>query len=259
MPVDTRLKIILTIVAAAIIVVFSIDPIAQDPGYHHFADNRAVMNIANFYNVMSNLPFLVFGIMGIKRVVEGRASGGLVELHSVYLTFFVGVLLTGLGSMYYHYQPSNHSLLWDRLPMTISFSAFFSAIVGEYIAPRCAMKLFLPLLGLGVASVVYWHVSELNGNGDLRAYALVQFLPVVLIPLILALYRTPLDGTRYILAIIGVYALSKLMEHFDAQLYNALGFISGHTLKHLVASLGAWIFYRALQERRSLSTTERAG
>ncbi|MDP1615572.1 MAG: alkaline phytoceramidase, partial [Methylococcales bacterium] len=178
-----------------------------------------------------------------------------VELHSSYLTFFVGVLLTGLGSMYYHFQPSNQSLLWDRLPMTISFSAFFSAVVGEYISPRCAMTLFLPLLGVGIASVVYWHVSELNGNGDLRAYILVQFLPVLLIPLILVLYNTPLSGSHYIWGIIGVYALSKLMEHFDAPLYTGLGFISGHTLKHVTASLGAWIFYRALQERQPLSSS----
>ena len=253
MPGDNRLKIIVTIVAVSIIAVFSMDPIAQDPGYHHFADRRGTINIPNFYNVLSSLPFVIIGIMGMRLIALDQARGGLVELQAVYMTFFAGVFLTGFGSAYYHYHPDNQTLLWDRLPMTIAFMAFFVAIVGETISSQIAFKLFIPMLVLGIASVVYWYVSELNGSGDLRAYVLVQFLPVLLIPLILWLFNSRLNGNKYIWGVIGAYTVSKLMEFFDTQIYSALDVISGHSLKHLIAAFATFIFYRALRNRQILS------
>jgi len=253
MPADNRLKIIITIAALSIIAVFSMDPIAQDPAYHHFADRRGMINIPNFYNVLSSLPFVIIGIMGMRLVALGRASGGLVELQAVYMTFFAGVFLTGFGSVYYHYHPDNQTLLWDRLPMTIAFMALFSAIVGENISSQLALKLFIPLLLSGIASAIYWYISELNGHGDLRAYVLVQLLPILLIPLILWLFNSRLNGNKYIWGIIIAYALSKITEFFDARIYSTLDVISGHTVKHLLAAFATFIFYRALQNREKLS------
>ena len=250
---DYRLKIFIAIVVVAIIGVFSINPIAQDPGYHQFADQRGMVNVPKFFDVISNLAFVIVGVLGMRLIGSGRATGGLPELQAVYLTFFVGVFLTGFGSAYYHFHPDNQTLLWDRLPMTIAFMALFSAIVGETISPRIALKLFIPLLAAGMASVVYWHVSELNGSGDLRPYLLVQFLPIVLIPVMLVLFTSRLNGNKYIWGIIGAYAVSKLMEHFDARIYSALGVVSGHSLKHLVAALATFIFYMALRNRQILS------
>ena len=250
---DTRLKIIVAIVFITIIAVFSMDPIAQDPDYHNFADQRDIMNIPNFFDVISNLSFVIVGVMGMRLIGSGLATGGLPELQAVYMTFFVGVFLTGFGSAYYHFHPDNQTLLWDRLPMTIAFMALFSAIVGEYISSRIALKIFIPLLVSGIASVVYWHVSELNGNGDLRAYVLVQFLPILLIPLILLLFDSRLNGNKYIWGVIGAYAISKVMEFFDVPIYSALDVISGHSLKHLFAALATFIFYRALRNRQILA------
>ena len=250
---DYRLKIIVAIVVIAIIGVFIMAPIAQDPGYHNFADQRGMINIPNFFDVISNLSFVIVGAMGIRLISSGRAAGGLPELQTVYMTFFIGVFLTGFGSAYYHFHPDNQTLLWDRLPMTIAFMALFSAILGETISSRLALRLFIPLLATGIASVVYWHVSELNGSGDLRAYVLVQFLPILLIPLILLLFDSRLNGNKYIWGVIGAYAVSKLMEFFDAGIYSALGVISGHSLKHLVAAFATFIFYQALKNRQILT------
>ena len=249
MPTDKRLKIMLAITVAAIIATAGIGPIAQDTAYPPFADRRCIFNIANFFNVLSNLPFVIIGIMGMRLVALRKANGGLAELRTLYLTFFAGVFLTGFGSAYYHYQPDNQTLLWDRLPMTIAFMALFSAIIGEYISIQSATKLFVPLLILGMASVIYWQVTELNGHGDLRPYALVQFLPIVLIPLILCLFESKRDNGKYIWGNIGAYAASKLMERFDAELYSVVGLFSGHSLKHLSAAFGALIFYWALRRR----------
>ena len=250
---DNRLKIIVTLVVISIIAVFSMDPIAQDPAYHKFADQRSIINIPNFFDVISNLAFVIVGFMGLRLIGKGQATGGLPELQSVYMTFFAGVFLTGFGSAYYHFHPDNQTLLWDRLPMTIAFMALFSAIVGETISPRIALKLFIPLLVSGFASVIYWHVSELRGSGDLRAYVLVQFLPIVLIPLMLVLFTSRLNGNKYIWGVIGAYAVSKVMELLDAPIYNTLGVVSGHSLKHLIAAFATYIFYRALRDRQILA------
>ncbi len=250
---DYRLKIIVAIIVISIIGVFSMDPIAQDPTYHKLADQRSIINIPNFFDVISNLAFVIVGFMGLRLIGKGRATGGLPELQSVYMTFFAGVFLTGVGSAYYHFHPDNQSLLWDRLPMTIAFMALFSAIVGETISSRIALKMFIPLLVSGFASVIYWYVSELRGSGDLRAYVLVQFLPIVLIPLMLVLFTSRLNGNKYIWGVIGAYALSKVMELLDTPIYNTLGVISGHSLKHLIAAFATYIFYRALRDRQILA------
>jgi hypothetical protein len=251
MPADNRLKIMLAIIIAAIIAIACIDPIAQNPAYHNFADRRSIFSISNFFNVLSNLPFIIVGIMGIRLVSSGKASCGLEQLRMIYLTFFIGVFLIGCGSGYYHFNPNNQTLVWDRLPMTIAFMALFSAIIGEYISTELTWKLFAPLLIVGAASVIYWHLTELNGRGDLRPYILVQFLPILLIPLILWLFESTLNNQKYIWGVIGAYAASKLAEHFDSQLYNMLGF-SGHSLKHLTAAFGTLIFYWALRRDRCL-------
>ncbi|TRX03007.1 ceramidase domain-containing protein [Candidatus Methylobacter oryzae] len=248
MPTDNRLRIMLAVIVAAIIAVFNVDPIAQNPAYHDFADQRRIFNIDNFFNVLTNLPLVIAGIIGIRLVASGQARGGLAELKTMYLAFFIGVFLSGLGSAYYHYQPDNQTLFWDRLPMTIIFMALFAVIIGEYISTQLARKLFVPLLILGITSVVYWQITELNGHGDLRAYGLVQFLPVLLIPLILRLFDSKLDNDKSIWGVLGIYALAKLMELLDIQIYNIAGF-SGHSLKHLTVAFAALIFYWALQER----------
>ena len=249
MYIDPRLKIIALIIIAAIAVVFSLDPIAQNPDYHNFADQRRFLNIVHFYNVLSNVPLVVIGMMGIRQLMLHQASGGLEPLRLLYLTFFAGVFLTGSGSMYYHLEPNHHTLLWDRLPMTFAFTAFFSAIVGEYVSIWLARRLFAPLLIAGMGSVLYWYATELHGHGDLRAYALVQFLPLVLIPIILWQFESKVNGDKYRWGVVGAYAIAKLMEVFDAEVYGVFGLLSGHSLKHLVAAVGVLIFYWGLREQ----------
>ena len=44
--------------------VVSRSPLAQDLTYHVFADQRALYGVAHFWNVASNLPFAVIGVLG---------------------------------------------------------------------------------------------------------------------------------------------------------------------------------------------------
>lgn len=220
-------------------------PIPQDPAYHRFADDRTLLGIANFWNVVSNLPFLLVGMAGLRWVRTGfHDLPG--PLRQAYLVLFVGVALVGLGSSWYHWAPSNDSLLWDRLPMTLAFMALFTVVLGEHIDRRFGALLW-PLLLSGVFSVVYWRISELAGRGDLRPYALVQFLPVLLIPMVLLLYPRPRGGWVWVGLL--AYVLAKLLEQFDAPVFVALGQISGHSLKHLAAAGAMWALLLGLQRQ----------
>lgn len=230
----------LTVLAVAAVFLLA-PPIPQDPAYHGFADGRARLGIPNFGDVMSNLPFTIVGIAGLGALWRGwfgaPSMGDGDPLPFVY--FFVGVTMVGPGSAWYHLGPTNSTLFWDRLPMTLAFMALVAAVLSDRVSRGWVACRGLNLLVFaGAASVVWWDLSEMRGAGDLRAYALVQFWPVVLIPLVLWLFP---DGrhirARYLVAALAFYALAKLAEYYDHGIFALSGnTVSGHTLKHLLAA-----------------------
>lgn len=234
---------------AVIMAALFVDPIAQDPTYHQFADQRHILSIAKCLNVISNLPFAVIGAIGF--VLVNRHSATFASAaRPAWLIFFVAVFLTAFGSGYFHLNPNNATLIWDRLPMTIAFMSFGAVVVGEYLSLRAARAVLVPLLLVGAASVLFWAYTESLGRGDLRAYAVVQFLPVLLIPMVVLLYRDRSDLSPYIGSVIVCYIGAKLLEYFDAPIYATGQLISGHTLKHVFASLAPAIILYGLMRRR---------
>ena len=213
------------------------EPIAQDLAYHRFADTRAWWGLPNAADVLSNLFFVVVGVAGL--VWLARHAGA---RRWMWVMFFVGVTLTGFGSGWYHLQPGNETLVWDRLPMAVAFMAFLAALIADRVSDRGGAWLFGPLLVLGVGSVVYWHYTD-----DLRPYALVQFGPLLVMPLLLARYPARQLRTSDVLLVLGWYVLAKVLERADARVF-ALdgGVVSGHTLKHIAAAAGCGWVLRAL-------------
>ncbi|NNC78059.1 MAG: alkaline phytoceramidase [Woeseiaceae bacterium] len=221
-------------------------PIPQDPAYHVFADSRQLLSIANFWNVISNLPFLLAGAWGLSITV--RLDQRYRETRAIYGVFFVGVALTAFGSAYYHLYPANLPLVWDRLPMTIAIAGIFAIAINEYHSPALARRLLVPLLVIGIASVIYWHITEIRNIGDLRPYAIVQFLPILAVLAMLVRRGFKSDMTPSLWYMVGFYVAAKVFEHFDAEIYSALA-ISGHTLKHVFAALGPAAVAAALRRR----------
>ena len=224
--------------------VWLLEPIPQDPAYHDFADQRTLFGVAHFWNVASNLPFLVVGVLGW---LQSRRVAS-QELGTHYRVLCVAVTLVAFGSGWYHHAPSNATLVWDRLPMTVAFMTLFSALIADRISWLLGRALLWPLAVAGIASIAWWVRTEAAEAGDLRAYALVQFLPMLLMPLILLLWRDGSLAARSLWFALGAYALAKLLEHFDAAVFAATGgLVAGHALKHLVAALAAWWILRAFQ------------
>ncbi|MCK8603423.1 ceramidase [Desulfoferrobacter suflitae] len=224
--------------------------VPQSQAYYQFAAQCPFFGIPNFFDVISNLPFLLVGIYGLLLFRNSTPPGSLDSLRFAYLTFFVGASLVALGSGYFHLNPNDSTLVWDRLPMTISFMSFVTIIVGEYISEPAARKLLVPLLLLGIFSVVWWRLTDNNDGGDLRIYILVQFLPMLLIPLIVWLYPPKFVPSFYVWGLLGMYGYAKLLELLDKPIFQMLKVISGHTLKHIAAALGVLIFAIGLVRRR---------
>ena len=236
-----RAGLLVALAAVAVAVTMWLPPIPQDQAYHVFADRRTMFGVPNFLNVASNLAFLVVGTVGLGLAARAQRAGdrwrfGLLAS---------GVALTGLGSAYYHLRPSDATLVWDRLPLAVVFGAFFALVVEDRLTGRRA-GLFLLLAALGPASVLYWRLTD-----DLRVYGLVQFFPLVAIPLILALFPGgTLRGGDLGLVILW-YGAAKMAEVADADVLAAGDVVSGHTLKHLLAAAAAARGLVVLARRRA--------
>jgi hypothetical protein len=213
-------------------------PISQDQTYHDFADARSLLGIPNFWNVVSNLPFIAVGAVGLARCRGDAAT----------IVIFVGIFLTGFGSFYYHWSPSDDTLFWDRLPMALAFMAILAGVIKERVSARAGAILLWPLLAVGVSSLLLWRWS-----GDLRLYGWVQFFPCLALPLMFLLLPPTYTGTHYWIAAAALYALAKLFEYFDAAIFSLGYVVSGHTLKHLAAAAACVAILRYFQTRRPIA------
>jgi len=242
--------LLVSLLICAITGIIFVPAIPQNETYHNFADKRVILEVANFMDVISNVPFVIVGIIGITFCAKKLFKKEERTIFLCYFVFFCGVFLTGFGSAFYHLSPTTSSLVWDRLPMTIAFTSLFSAIVSERINKKLGFGLLFPLLGVGVCSIAYWYVSECYGAGDLRFYALVQFVPLTFIPIIIMLFPSKYTRGKDLLLAVGFYGLSKIFETLDKQIFELLGgIVSGHTLKHLSAAFAIYLLLRMLKRR----------
>jgi hypothetical protein len=243
--------ILVGLLVAGLLALLIIDPIPQAPAYHLFADVRSLFGIPNFNNVVSNAGFAIVGVTGLLVILGVKRNSIFRQRIDAwpYLIFFSGVALVSVGSSYYHLEPSNDRLFWDRLPMSVAFMAFCSAIIADRIHNKLGNTWLLVLLvALGMLSLVYWSVTESQGQGDLRFYGFVQFYPILLLPVVLWLFPVSRYTTnRYIGWVIAWYGLSKVLEYYDKEVFGLFSnFVSGHSLKHLAAAAGAFVVLRML-------------
>ena len=250
------LKVLFVVTIIIVVVDLWLPRIPQPQSYHMFADQRSFLGIPNFGDVVSNVPFAIVGWWGLVFLL--RSNSEELSKHFLdrrerwfYLIIFFGVLLTAFGSSYYHWDPSNARLVWDRLPMTIVFMSLVAALIAERISLRAGLWLLPILLLIGVGSVLQWYMSELRGVGDLRFYGTVQAYSVLF--LIMALLFPPRYTFGSDLAIVaGFYVLAKVLEILDKPIFKMGHIVSGHTLKHLAAAFAAYWILRMLKRRRPI-------
>lgn len=242
------LLILIAIILAALAFYFS--PIRQSRNFYDYADQRVWLGIPNFCNVISNLPFLLVGILGLKRLTSFPTLALEPKISKIYFIFFSGLIAAFLCSSYYHLAPNAFTLMLDRIPITVTFIALYSIVLSEYVSIRLGQHLFYPAAVYGILSVIYWYTSDtISGRGDLSAYVLVQLIPVIHLPIIIWLFKPRFSHGGYYLYALLAYVLAKWAESNDEQLYSVLGVISGHSIKHLLAGLSGYLIYLGWRRR----------
>lgn len=170
---------------------------------------------------------------------------------------FACLILTAFGSAYYHLAPDNARLVWDRIPIMMVFTALLAAVIAERVGVMTGLMLFPILEIVGVASVLAWRASEMNGHGDLRFYAAMQVYSIVILLLALLLPPKYTRGSDFAI-VVGFYILAKILEESDRQVFALGHVVSGHTLKHLAAAMaGFWILWMLMKRKSGLFPARR--
>ncbi len=234
----------LLLVCIAWVLLAALGPsMAQPAAYHEFADQRAWWRVPHIMDVATNLPFALWGIAGLV-ALRGRypstlaaAQGNMARL------FFTGLILTSAASSYYHWRPDDAGLALDRLCMATAFAGLLGLVAAGRISARAGTALGWGVLLAGSLSVALW-----TRTANVLPWAVLQFGGMALV-VWLAL-RKPLPDAVPVswVAVILVYAAAKLLEALDPQVFVlTAGWVSGHSLKHVVASLAAWPVWSALR------------
>jgi hypothetical protein len=250
-----RLWITTVIVVALAVAMLWYGPIHQPLRYHDFADRRALLGVPNAGDVLSNIAFTLAGLWGLATWVRWSRRGDAPTSSGGYALFFMAMALTGLGSGYYHWAPDNARLVWDRLPIALACAGLLCAVYAETHEPKRPVAIVAALTVAAVGSVWWWAYTGRAGEGDLRPYLLLQLLPLVLIPTWQALSGTPRPQRIAFGTAIALYVVAKFAEIGDHYTFEATGFVSGHTLKHLLAAVAGLVIV-ADYRRRARTTTE---
>ena len=224
---------------------------AQPQSFHDYADQRIWLGLPHAADVLSNLPFFVVGAIGLHFTLLGwrtKNPNAFSDQRAAwaYALLFLGILLTAFGSAWYHAQPNDATLLWDRLPMALGFAGLVAGTLTDR-APQRSWQLLLAFAAIGAGTVLYWHVW-----GNLVPYLVMQ-VGFIAAALIATAWITPrYTHANRVYAAAGLYAVAIIFERLDHQVYALLGgWISGHTLKHLAASVAIMIIYAMLRKRRA--------
>ncbi len=223
-----RIPLLLTglVLAAALL-----PALPQPQSYHRFVDTRALLGLPNALNVLSNLPLLLAGLLGLRILKKGVSKD---ETGLPYAIFFLALIAVAAGSAGYHLAPDNARLLGDRLPIAVSLAPLLGALLAESGQAR---PWTLPwLMALGLASVLWWTISPRWGAETLWPYLAFQ---LGCMAALLTLAPGVARGGMLLLAL-GLYGAALAAEWMDRAIFAWSGqILSGHSLKHLLAASAA--------------------
>ena len=82
----------MVLMLGSLITMMSLEPIPQDPAYHDFADQRTFLGVPNVLDVISNLPFLLVGVLGLWYCIRADLGAGRLA----WIVLFTGVSLVSV-------------------------------------------------------------------------------------------------------------------------------------------------------------------
>lgn len=219
-------------------------PIGQLDHYHEFADRSVWLGMLHAADVCSNLGFALVGLSGIVHLCRQSGLRAMQPGYPAYFVFAGSLLLTALGSSYYHLAPDDARLLWDRLPIALVCAGLLAAVRAETRPGSNVYRELCLWCGFAVFSVLWWQQTA-----DLRPYLLLQLLALVLVPVWQTIYQSPRKDRIAFACAMLLYVFAKLAELQDAAILANLKLLSGHSLKHLLAAAAAAFIVARLMQR----------
>lgn len=260
-PIYYKVLFIITLGVICALYFMDVPPIPQRMSYHNFADDRQIWGIPNFWNVISNLPIIIFSLMGLIYLASKRSNEHFIHDNEklLYFLFFTMTLIAGFCSAYYHWDPDNARILWDRLPLVLAFPCLFAILIGERINLKAGFYFLIPLMLIGLALILYWYYSEFDFfGGDLRPYYFGEWFILLALPMTLILFnKSPYTENKYLWLALILFATGRIIEKFDLKIYLFLDqTLSGHTIKHLLAGLSILFMVLYIWKRQSFYVME---
>jgi hypothetical protein len=102
-----------------------------------------------------------------------------------------------------------------------------------------------------MASVLWWNLSEVIGEEDVRLYFMVRVLLALSILLLVVFRPSRYTGTGWLVAAIVGEGAMMTFERLDHQIFALTGGLaSGHNLKHLAVGVALVCVFMWLVRRR---------
>jgi hypothetical protein len=248
---------ILVAVLLALLLRVLFGPRPCPPNYHKFIDARILFGlIPHAGDVLTNLAIIAAGLFGWtlrRRMVitteENNATALLIG----------GTVLMGLGSTYYHWAPTNATLVWDRIPMMLTILPALALMFADRVHPMYCRHALWPMTIYAIATVFYWGWLEAMGRGDELPYGVVRYGAPLLIAYLLAARPARYSSAGWMISAIVLQIPVFLFEHCDRQVWDATGkIVSGHNLKHIFVGLSmacvfTWLGVRVAHAQPSLA------
>jgi hypothetical protein len=200
---------------------------------HPFVDARVLWGIPNAMDVLSNLPFVLLGAYGLWSLRRVRTLPTATRVSAT--VFFVGLVLTCASSSFYHWAPDAWGLAIDRAGMAFAFAGVLGLAAAERVSLRAAHWVWGSVLLAALLSIALNYAV-----GVIAPWAVVQFGGIAVV--LWAATQRALPGALGIRwgVVIAIYVLAKLLELGDAWVFHSsVNMVSGHSLKHIAASLAA--------------------
>lgn len=213
---------------------------------HRYADERTWLGVPAAANVLVNLPMFALGAWGWRTT---RSSGWPEALRRPWGWFHICAMLSAVLAGMYHANPGDVLFVLAHVCTACCFLALTLGALAERVhlnfgsRATCRAALLGPVL-LGVAMLLG---RLLYGELDLRPLLLLEIIPVLVIPAGALSLRGQWTRASDWLAVLLLYAVSKMFETGDAAILRATGgSLSGHTLMHLaLGGAVGWMAYGA--------------
>lgn len=212
-------------------------PSADRAEYFQFADQRIILGIPNFMDVISNFGFLIVGVYGAVTTYKNKSLSKFYSIMGYLIS--AAIVFTFLGSSYFHLNVTTERLFWDRLPMSFAFGSIVTLLAVDRLKVKQPLLLGVFIIGAALISVIGWRLEWFS----LKPYLVTQFGSILLSIAIISIRKKGFVENRYVWLCIGFYAMAKFFEHFDTQIYSLGELISGHSLKHIISAVGIYYLF----------------